>query len=61
MSETNYQRYFGTESKTAMMLSDLCQAIRSCAACPFYNEQEDICPFGNNPALAEEWLESEAE
>lgn len=51
MSETNYQRYFGTPEKAAEWL---CYNIKECPDCEYF--YTDKCGTGYL-----EWLESEAE
>lgn len=58
MSETNYERYFGTPEKAARTASQMCRAAAYCDRCPF--EDKHRCPEGTL-ARALEWLESEAD
>lgn len=58
MSETNYQRYFGTPEKAAEIVSNLCQVVKDCDYCPFWKEEG--CP-NDSTTTTLEWLESEAE
>jgi hypothetical protein len=56
MSETNYQRYFGTPEKAAEML----EKVAACRACHLFHT--DTCGLSGTCAGAWlTWLESEAE
>ena len=58
MSETNYERYFGTPEKAAEMAKLICYLFRRCDGCPFDNAD---CGGLNGTEVWLEWLESEAE
>lgn len=57
MSETNYDRYFGTPEKAAWTASEMCRAIDNCEHCPFVNEHG--CPEWTL-VRTQKWLEREA-
>jgi hypothetical protein len=58
VSETNYQRYFGTPEKASEIVSKLCKAVKDCDYCPFWKEKTcPECALENT----REWMETEAE
>lgn len=57
MSETNYERYFGTPEKAAETASKLCDKLDTCDHCVL---NDGLCPYQDGEEWLE-WLESEAE
>lgn len=61
MSETNYERYFGTPEKAADFMESVCNVIdghEACGHCPVWGI--NIRCYGSREQMLE-WLESEAE
>lgn len=56
MSETNYERYFGTPEKAAALIEKVCFGAYSCSYCAL----DGACPYQGGKEWRE-WLESEAE
>ena len=56
MSETNYERHFGTPEKAAETVGKLCDKLDTCDGCFL----DGACPYQDGLGWLE-WLESEAE
>lgn len=56
MSETNYERYFGTPEKAAELMTDMCDAME-CELCPLEKVKCPGAQFGTYLS----WMEASAE
>jgi len=58
LSESNYERLFGTPERAAETLKSMCISMEECSHCPLYASGVDFCEGGEGDGVAK-WMESE--